>query len=243
MINTILFDFGGTLDTNGIHWSEKFWEVYQKFNIPITKDIYNKAYLNAEPNINSVLTKEDGLLKTLETQVGFQFKYLANEDFIKKETALRTANEIAFHCFKDVCKNVVDVKPFLETLKTDFSLGVVSNYYGNIETVLDELSIRDFFDTVVDSSLVKLFKPDPEIFAYAIRELNRKPYETVVVGDSYDRDILPAKLLGCKTIWLKVKSWRDFSDQEAADAIISNITELMQQINMFNNSIDLQKKC
>ena len=235
MINTILFDFGGTLDTNGIHWSEKFWEIYQIFKIPITKNIYNKAYVNAEPNIKSVIKKDDSLLKTLETQVGFQFKYLIDEGFLKKETALRIADEIAFRCFRDICKTIQDAKPFIKILKKEFRLGVVSNYYGNIETVLEELSIRDLFDMVIDSSEVKLFKPDPEIFAFALRELNSKPDETVVIGDSYDRDIVPAKQIGCKTVWLKVKSWKDFEEVSAADSIITNLTELKSQINMFNN--------
>ena len=44
-IKGIIFDYGGTIDTNGIHWGEFIWEQYQKVGIDITRDIYREAYV------------------------------------------------------------------------------------------------------------------------------------------------------------------------------------------------------
>ena len=37
-IKGIIFDYGGTLDTNSVHWSEVLWERYQKEQIAVTKE-------------------------------------------------------------------------------------------------------------------------------------------------------------------------------------------------------------
>jgi putative hydrolase of the HAD superfamily len=206
------------------------------FNIHVTKDIYNKAYVYGESYIKDNIEKDDGLLKTLETQVSFQLKYLVDEGYINRKTLQRTALEIAYQCFNDVCQNLKSITPFLADLKKQYSLGVVSNYNGNIETVLKELTIREFFDVVIDSTIENIYKPDPGIFALALHRLETHPEETVVIGDSYDRDIAPAKKLGCKTIWLKVKSWREFNEESKADYIINTLTDSLQYLNMVSNS-------
>ena len=34
----IIFDYGGTIDTNSRHWAEVLWEKYQLFQVPVTKE-------------------------------------------------------------------------------------------------------------------------------------------------------------------------------------------------------------
>jgi len=51
--------------------------------------------------------------------------------------------------------------------------------------------------------------------------------ESAVVGDSYERDIVPGKQLGCTTIWLKGKSWTSHpTETPAADHIINAFEQL-----------------
>jgi putative hydrolase of the HAD superfamily len=102
----------------------------------------------------------------------------------------------------------------------------VSNYYGNLKTICQELNIDEYFDAIVESSKVKIYKPDPRIFEIALQKLEIEPKEAAVVGDSYDRDIIPAKRIGCATIWLKGKSWKEQNESTAADFIITSIEEL-----------------
>ena len=42
-IKGILFDFGGTLDTNGDHWSEVLWRGYQHFGSAVEKKDFRDA--------------------------------------------------------------------------------------------------------------------------------------------------------------------------------------------------------
>ena len=52
--------------------------------------------------------------------------------------------------------------------------------------------------------------------------------EAVVVGDSYDKDIMPAKAAGCRAVWLKGEGWTDEThDESLPDAIISDLGRLL----------------
>ncbi len=225
-IKAAIFDFGGTLDTDGIHWSERFWECYQKFNIPINKEQYEKAYRNAEPNVEQIISKNDSFKKTLNTQIYFQFKFLFDNKLLEKKQYEKFITEITNDCYNYVDGKISNLKNLLKYLSGNYSLALVSNFYGNINAVLKEFGINKYFDSVIDSSVVGINKPNPEIFRFAINELNVEPENCVIIGDSYSRDIQPAKLLGCSTIWLDGKSWSRPTDTKDADFIINSVMEI-----------------
>ena len=90
----------------------------------------------------------------------------------------------------------------LASLRPHVSLGVVSNFTGSLEHVCREAGLLPLVGVVVDSARVGVAKPDPEIFRLAARRLALAPAECVVVGDSFDRDVVPAKAAGMQAIWL-----------------------------------------
>ncbi len=79
---------------------------------------------------------------------------------------------------------------------------------------------------MIDSAVVGVRKPDPMIFSLALARLGVAPNDAWVVGDSYERDIVPAKTLGCSTIWLKGKSWKEPSSTEAADYTVLTLEDI-----------------
>jgi putative hydrolase of the HAD superfamily len=224
MMEAVIFDFGGTLDTNGVHWSEKFWEIYQKFHIPVTKQDYEEGYVAAEKGMNDLVKKEDDMMKTLSNQVTLQMEYL--HKFKKLDEYHHSADAIINSCYLDVIETIKVTDSILRRLKSNYKLGIVSNFYGNLESVLKSLFIDHYFDAIIDSKIVNLSKPDPNIFQMALYWLNTNPEKAFVVGDSYDRDIQPAKKLGCKTIWLDGKSWSRPNETSDADIIINSINKL-----------------
>ena len=92
-----------------------------------------------------------------------------------------------------------------------FELGVVSNGCGNVEKLCADFGYAPFLSVIVDSRRVGLFKPDPAIFVHAAGKLGRNPGEILMVGDSFDRDVRPAKKIGMKTAWLEGLESRDLS--------------------------------
>ena len=96
---------------------------------------------------------------------------------------------------------------------------LVTNFYGNMHTVLAEFGLDHLFKDVIESSVVGVRKPDPEIFRLGVKALGLEPQETVMIGDNYEKDIVPANSIGCHTILLSLQS--DKGDSKFVPVIIS----------------------
>lgn len=90
-----------------------------------------------------------------------------------------------------------DVPPVLECLKgAGLTLGVVSNFEGWLERLLERLGVRSYFDVRVISGVEGLEKPDPRIFELAMERAGVEPAYSVYVGDNPEFDVDPALALG-----------------------------------------------
>lgn len=81
----------------------------------------------------------------------------------------------------------------------------MSNFYGNLARVCEDLAIGTFLGCLIDSSYVGAKKPDPKIFHTALATLGVQPDQTVFVGDNPYRDMEGAKAVGMPYIWLAGK--------------------------------------
>jgi HAD superfamily hydrolase (TIGR01549 family) len=222
MRRAVLFDFGGTLDTDGVHWSEKFWDFYEKFRIGVPKAQFENAFVRSEEE----LLRDSGLPgltfhQTLGKQFAIQFQIL------KLSITPSRRQEIADACFEDVRLTIERAKSIIKQYQPTYRFGIVSNFYGNLGIVCREFGLDALIDVMVDSAVVGVRKPDPAIFRIALEELRAEPHETVVVGDSYERDIVPSKQIGCSTVWLKGRSWTQHpAVTPAADYTVSSLSEL-----------------
>ncbi len=228
-IKTIVFDYGGTLDTDGIHWSEKFWEAYQYFKVPVLKEDFRKAFVYSERKIPEIIKPDYSLIRTYRTQITHQMEYFIKSGLLISESR-DLVEKLSEYSYSSVIEQIPKTKQILGELKPTYKLGLVSNYYGNVKMVLTELGLASFFDSITDSADVGIRKPDKRIFQHTLEKLNAVPNETIVVGDSYKNDISPAKSIGCKTIWIKGKSWDNAENIDDADLIINTIKELTEAI-------------
>ena len=233
MKKALLFDFGGTLDTDEIHWSEKFWETYALFRIPVLKENFREAFIYSEKKCADIIKPNFNLMQTFETQLKYQIENLQN-NFDLSGVYNQIINKLSEHCYGTVLHNLKTSRKIIESLAQSYLLGLVSNYYGNVEAVLKELSLKKYFTSIVDSTVIGIRKPDAQIFEAALKELGVNPTEAIVIGDSYSNDIAPAKLLGCDTIWINNKGWQNPDEISSADRIIKSIKELPDVLNDFN---------
>ena len=196
MIKGILIDFGGTIDSDGIHWFNAFSNAYAMV-ADVPKEMLWDAYVNTERTLgrNPIIKPTDTFCKTLQTKIALQTGYLQSKGIIitAQDTILDT-------CYNKVVKHISTVsKPVLEKLYTKYPMVLVTNFYGNMHTVLEEFGLLHLFKDVVESSVVGVRKPDPEIFRLGVKALGLEPAQTVMIGDSLDKDILPAQSIGCHT--------------------------------------------
>jgi putative hydrolase of the HAD superfamily len=79
---------------------------------------------------------------------------------------------------------------------------------------------------ILDSAQIGVSKPDLGIFRTALERLQLDPEQVIFVGDSYERDMIPAREVGMKTIWLKGPNPRIPANAGSVDASISSLSEL-----------------
>lgn len=224
---TIIFDYGATLDTNGVHWYHIFAAEHLKHNSFLEEQQLRDAYVYGERQIAATRSIDSmhNFLDTLLIKVDLQFDYLCNNGMVKQEN--RKTKEIAENCYLFARKNTQQIRPLLEELSEEYKIGLVSNFYGNLDEVLKDFALFDYFDDVVESAVVGISKPDKRLWQYALERLRTKPEDATVIGDSYKKDIIPTKQLGCSTIWLKGKGWMgNPTNTPFADEIITDIMQI-----------------
>ena len=190
----MLFDFGGTLDADGVHWSPRFHAAY--------RDVGGRLDLAAfEPFFNA----SDAALTQLPDIRGLGFRAAIDAQARLLVGLLPDRvdpDALAGRLHADALAIVTRNAPMLERLARRYKLGVVSNFTGNLLPCLQELGLARFFSVMSDSALLGWSKPDARIFGHTLAALRVSPQGAWMVGDNFDADIRAAAALGMRTCWL-----------------------------------------
>lgn len=81
-------------------------------------------------------------------------------------------------------------------------VGCVSNSNGTVAELLAEVGLAGSLDFIVDSGVVGVEKPDPEIFRIALRRAAVTAEEAMHVGDLYPVDVIGARRAGVEPVLL-----------------------------------------
>lgn len=215
-----IFDYGGTLDTGGRHWGKVIWHAYEQQQIPVSEEAFREAYVYAERTLgkNPIIQSDDTFRRTLEEKIRLQLAYL-------KQTYRSSLTDSLYEA---TVAETAKSREVLQRLGAQYPMVLVSNFYGNMTTVLKEFGFDGLFQAIIESAVVGVRKPDPKLFSLGVEALGMKPEEVAVVGDSMDKDIIPAQKAGCQTIWFKGEGWADDAvDESIADQIITELSELI----------------
>ena len=121
------------------------------------------------------------------------------------------------------------VRNSLERLRAfGLRLGVVSNSDGRVDEALRAAGVREYFDVVIDSTLVGVEKPDPRIFQAALDSLGVAPEEALYVGDLYEVDVLGARAAGMEAVLLAANTAGEARCRTTA-SIEDLVTQLLAQ--------------
>jgi putative hydrolase of the HAD superfamily len=221
MIKGYIFDYGGTLDTGGHHWGKVIWRAYERQQVPVSEAQFREAYVHGERTLgkNPIIQPDFTFRQTLEKKLQLQLEFLHQEDYLSP-----LLDDLYSRTQAETRKS----REVLLRLKEQYPMVLVSNFYGNIQTVLGEFGLDGVFSQIIESAVVGVRKPDPRIFSLGVEALGLKPDEVVVVGDSIDKDIVPARQAGCHTVWFRGEGWTDDPvDESIPDRIITDLRELL----------------
>ncbi|WP_289118856.1 HAD family hydrolase [uncultured Bacteroides sp.] len=231
-VKGLIFDFGGTLDTGGNHWGEVLWEVYRHFDVPVAKDAFREAYIHGERMLamHPLIQPHFHFADVLRAKLRIQLGYLQEQGMLSASFAPREELAEAMAAYADGCTREVLARSarVLGRLRPKYSMVLVSNFYGNLHTVLQDAALLPLFDRVIESAVVGVRKPNPAIFALGVCACNLPVSETAVIGDSFDKDMKPARALGCRTIWLKGSQWEEPRDADSnpVDVVVTELEEI-----------------
>ena len=231
MIKGFIFDYGGTLDTGGQHWGKVIWHAYQRQCVPVSEPVFRDAYVHAERTLgkNPIIQPDFTFRHTLEEKIRIEMEYI--REVANVECGTQCVEAVVSDLYGHTKAETAKSREVLLQLREKYPMVLVSNFYGNISTVLREFQLDGIFTKIIESAVVGVRKPDPLIFTLGVEALGVQPGEVVVVGDSMDKDIIPARCAGCQTVWFKGEGWTDDPvDPSAADRVITSLNELTDEL-------------
>lgn len=120
-----------------------------------------------------------------------------------------------------------DTEAVLKTLaERGFHLGIIANQNFGTAKRLENWGLKQYFSVIAASAELGTAKPEPEIFLRAMQMAGCSPEEAAMVGDRPDNDILPARKLGMKTVWIRTGLAR-YQENTGADYVIDTLCELL----------------
>lgn len=166
-IKGIIFDYGGTLDTRGDHWSEVLWQGYEHFGIGVAddEDVEPGVSIHKQAFRDAYVYGERALAVNPIVTPDFHF-----EDILREKLILEL--------------NFLAGKELLETGKDDSEkqakLGNLGNDYDASSSEMSSSSDSDASDSDASSESLFLSLSDSEIHQIAVdmaRYINSKTLE------------------------------------------------------------------
>ena len=206
MIKAVFFDLDGTLRHNLPSGGEFFADYAIELGLPATQDDRLRA-MRWEHFYwaNSAQLKADKL--AYPDDKNFYAHYARRQLGAlgaSEADAEILAPKITEHMVKAYKpKSVVpeDVMRMLPALKErGHVLAVISNREQPYDEEIATLGLAPFFVLAVAGGQIRMWKPEPFIFAHACKQLNVNPTEAVYVGDNYYADVVGARRAGLQPV-------------------------------------------
>jgi beta-phosphoglucomutase family hydrolase len=200
----VIFDMDGVIVDNQQYHHDSWMQFFQKYGLEVGGNV--SQYFGR--------TNTDILSNVFPDQLSSQqlYNYAGEKEKLYRE--LYEGNVEAADGLEDLLKKLQE---------GGYKLGVATSApSANVDFVLGNTNLHVYFDAVVDSSMVKQGKPDPEIYLKTARELGTKPEYCVVIEDSV-AGVKAAKGAGMMVI--AITSTNSKENLNEADKIIDHFNE------------------
>lgn len=91
----------------------------------------------------------------------------------------------------------------LNYLKPKYEMHILSNGFKEVQyKKIENSGLNPYFDKIILSDDIGINKPHDEFFTYALEKTKANPTETLMIGDSWDADIVGAYNSNIHQMWL-----------------------------------------
>jgi HAD superfamily hydrolase (TIGR01509 family) len=228
---TILLDFGGTLDSEGKHWSTQFADSFAATGFRADRAELDAAFLAVDRAVNgdpraTEMPFADYVLEYAQRLLAIVGHQGGNGGHGQVGRSVQ-ARAIAEHFLHGALEHLRESGTLLAHHRELFRFAVLSNFTANLPLIVEEVGLGATVEEVLCSAIEGLRKPDPAIFRLALDRLGVHAGEAVMIGDSLGNDIQPAKALGLTTVWLRGDKVYGGGDPSAADHVVSSLAEAL----------------
>ena len=231
---TIFFDFGGTLmcaESDNVAHLHMMKEVIQKYNLSaspedmVTK--YNSYLFTKEMTLRDADPEENSFTPLRESTKKAFKGVLEEYDIQPSKEDFQWFSKSFFENHKKYIKLFPETLLILRELKkTNLHVGIISDIDNDFQDFQFKVfGISEIFDSITTSEEVQIYKPKEKIFQVALNKAKCQGEESIIIGDSYKKDIIGGKNMGMTTIWINKFSGDD-ADNDKADFMVKDLKEI-----------------
>ncbi|MDR2417577.1 MAG: HAD family hydrolase [Treponema sp.] len=210
------------LDVGGVILNERNFEENSARIITQIINIYNKRYL-IENYWDDVKEAVYRFIPKVYDYI--LYKNIGEPDFQKSKDQYKTE----IRKFNKNFELLDGIKDFLLEFSKYYKIGILGQYGIDFRNYLQEENLLQYFTYTEIQDDYNITKPDPRYFEMILAACNCKPEESIMIGDRIDKDIIPAKMLGMKTVRIKVgihKNQNPRIPAEKPDITVKTLKEL-----------------
>ncbi len=197
MYKSIFIDLDDTLWNFKANANDTFQEMYNKYGFERYFDSFDHFYgLYQKRNSELWIEYGDGRISKEE---------LNRQRFLFPLEAVGVPDEMLAKKYSDDFFSVIPTKsgliPYakeaLDYLSSKYRLFILSNGFRELQfQKMRSSGIFHYFEKVILSEDIHVHKPYPEIFNFALSSTQSQLEESLMIGDSWDADIVGAKGIG-----------------------------------------------
>ncbi len=229
MIDTILFDFFGTLVRYSPSRTTQEYSRTHDFLVgnvsPLEYDQFIEIWDTAFSHLEQ--QSRDSQVEFSMHDVLSEFLNRIGENELSKDAGDEIIDLFMTEWSADI-KPAPHLESMLQEISTDYRLGIVSNTHrsGFVPALLQRFGIAEYFSSVVASVDHGRPKPHKSIYTAALSALGSKAESTVFVGDSYEHDYRGPRQVGMRAILISEDPPKDVSDAH----VVARVGEVRQAI-------------
>jgi HAD superfamily hydrolase (TIGR01549 family) len=121
------------------------------------------------------------------------------------------------------------INDFLIYFSKYYKIGILGQYGNDFKNFLENKNVLRYFTYTEIQDDYKITKPDTRYYEEILRKCNCKAEESIMLGDRIDKDIIPAKMVGMKTIRIRIgihKNQEPRIPEEIAEITANKLEEI-----------------
>ena len=200
-IKAIFFDLGGTLASTDPPYLHRIAQAMREAGLEVSDKEFELEYAKADYKL-FLKHKDNGGITPREYRQWFLpilYESLLSDTQVDqfRQKVRDAMSRIEFG--RVALPGAIELLDYLKA--KGYILAIISNNDGRTEEKCDEVSIREYFDIILDSTNLDLIKPDSRIFEHALDKLGLSSREAIHIGDMYGADVMGAMNAGLDVIW------------------------------------------